>query len=91
MFDVKIDGWWLRRADVEDIANHLGLTVVPIVGRGTLTRLSSFVENGFLSTWGNFQAEGVVARPEVELQDRGGRRIITKLKKKDFRSRGIFS
>jgi len=38
------------------------------------------------SVWGDFQAEGIVARPGVELFDRAGRRIITKLKCRDFRA-----
>lgn len=39
---------------------------------------------GFKSTWGDFQAEGIVARPSVELKNRAGERIITKIKCKDF-------
>lgn len=39
---------------------------------------------GFTSTWGDFIAEGIVARPEVELFDRMGQRIITKIKYNDF-------
>jgi len=33
-----------------------------------------------------FQAEGIVARPKVELLSRTGERIITKIKHKDFQS-----
>jgi len=32
----------------------------------------------------NAKAEGLVARPSVELRDRDGSRIITKIKHKDF-------
>jgi hypothetical protein len=41
---------------------------------------------GFESQWGDFIAEGIVARPQVELRDRAGHRIITKLKHKDFQN-----
>jgi len=44
----------------------------------------AMVKEGFNSQWGNFIAEGIVARPSCELLDRRGNRIITKLKYKDF-------
>ena len=37
------------------------------------------------SAWGPFDAEGIVARPVVDLFNRKGERIITKIKTKDFR------
>ena len=39
---------------------------------------------GFKSQWGDFMAEGIVARPAQELRTRDGHRIITKIKHKDF-------
>lgn len=44
----------------------------------------NLVQKGFNSEWGDFLAEGIVARPSVELFSRNGKRIITKLKYKDF-------
>lgn len=41
-------------------------------------------EKGFKSQWGDFIAEGIVARPMTELKNRNGSRIITKIKHKDF-------
>lgn len=84
LFDVRVGDWWLERSNVEDIARTLGLGVVPIVGKGNINQMVDLVRNGLNSRWGDFQAEGVVARPEVELFARGGKRIITKLKTKDF-------
>ena len=87
LFDVRVSAdrdWWLKRADVEDIGEKLGLLVVPVVGHGTLAEMVEKCRSGFLSEWGQFPAEGIVARPAVELQDRGGRRIITKFKLRDF-------
>lgn len=41
---------------------------------------------GYLrSQWGDFEAEGIVARPVVDLFNRKGERIITKIKAVDFR------
>jgi len=84
LFDVSIGDWWLQRKAVEDIANNLALRIVPICGKGNLHELVNKVALGFDSAWGNFQAEGIVARPSTELKARSGSRIITKLKHKDF-------
>lgn len=84
LFDVKVGTWWLARKDVEDIAYKLGIDVVPVIGRGTLHTAISLAKKGIQSTWGNFQAEGIVARPTVELYSRNGDRIITKIKCRDF-------
>jgi hypothetical protein len=85
LFDVKIGDWWLQRKDVEDISAKLGLEIVPIIGRGTLFDMVKLVKAGVTSTWGEFQAEGLVGKPIIELKTRSGHRIITKLKTKDFR------
>jgi len=84
LFDVKVGEWWLRRPDVEDIANKLALDIVPIVGTGTLHDMVDTVLKGIASQWGDFQAEGLVARPATELRTRSNHRIITKLKHRDF-------
>ena len=86
LFDIKINHCWLKREDVETIANKLNLDIVPIVGSGTLRDLVNMVKTGFNSKWGKFMAEGIVARPENDLLDRNGNRIITKLKHKDFKN-----
>jgi hypothetical protein len=84
LFDVKVGDWWLERDNVEDVANKLHLDTVPLCGAGTLPELVEFTRSGFLSRWGAFRAEGIVARPEVELKTRSSHRIITKLKHRDF-------
>lgn len=85
LFDVRVGKIWLQRKDVEDVANKLGLGIVPILGYGTLIQMIDMVEKGFNSQWGDFPAEGIVARPIVEIQTRMGNRIITKLKHRDFK------
>jgi len=87
LFDVKIGGFWLRRADVEDVAAKLGIDVVPLVAVGTIAEARGLVDhpNDFvLSDWGDFKAEGLVGRPAVDLVDRMGNRVMVKLKHKDF-------
>ena len=85
LIDVKIGFMWLKREDVEDIARHFDIKVVPIIGSGTLTDMVEMTKKGFNSQWGNFLAEGIVARPKVELKTRREDRIITKIKYKDFK------
>lgn len=84
LFDVKIGHWWLLRKDVEEIAEKLNISVVPIIGAGTLFEAEELVKKGFNSKWGNFLAEGLVLTPMVPLMSRNGDRVITKLKYKDF-------
>lgn len=100
LFDVKIGHWWLKRDDVDEIAESLGIDSVPVIGYGTLNDSMHIVSGwsyresdlGELitvppmrSTWGDFEAEGIVARPKVAMFDRKGERIITKIKCVDFR------
>ena len=84
LFDVRVGEWWLKREDLENVAKKLGIDCVPIIATGSLTDAAGFVAAGFQSTWGDFKAEGLVCRPAVELQTRGGHRIITKIKTRDF-------
>ena len=84
LFDVKCGEWWLQRPDVEAIAEKLGLEIVPVIGEGTLFDAVEAAKVGICSTWGNFQAEGIVARPKTELKTRSGHRIIAKIKCRDF-------
>ena len=86
LFDVKIEEWWLQQHDVEDIAEKLGIDTVPIIGTGTLREMVEMAKSGFKSRWGDFTAEGIVAKPAVELKSRNEERIITKIKYKDFNS-----
>ncbi|MGZ3714050.1 MAG: RNA ligase family protein [Ktedonobacterales bacterium] len=85
LFDVKVGDLWLERHNVEDVARKLGLDVVPVIGRGTLQDAINLITNNLRSTWGDFEAEGIVARPTIELLTRRGERIITKIKAIDFR------
>lgn len=84
LFDVMIDGIYLKRASVEDIAKTFGIDVVPIIGYGTLATAIEFVKKKPMSTIGKVKMEGIVARPMVELKDRLGNRVITKIKSCDF-------
>ncbi len=84
LFDIKIGHLFLQRKDVEEIGDKFSVRVVPIVGEGTLKEAEDIVRKGYKSQWGDFLAEGIVARPKIEMRDRRGNRIITKLKHKDY-------
>lgn len=84
LFDVKVADWWLQRPAVEDVAGKLSCDTVPIIGTGTLPEMVAMAQAGFQSKWGPFPAEGIVARPRIELKTRAGHRVITKIKTRDF-------
>lgn len=84
LFDVRIGEWWLERDACEEIAKLFGIDIVPILGYGTIHDAIKKCKDGFFSHWGQFQAEGLVLRPQVSLLARNCRRIIAKVKCKDF-------
>ena len=87
-FDIKIGNVWLKRDAVEDICKKLNIDVVPYLGEMTLDEAIAFVKMGFPSKVAEdptLEAEGVVLRAPLGILDRMGRRIITKVKTKDFR------
>ena len=85
VFDVKIGQWWLKRDDVIDVAGKLGQKAVPFMGTGTLNNVWEFIMRfGLESDWDGVKAEGLVGRPAVDLYNRKGDRIVTKLKVKDW-------
>lgn len=92
VFDVMIGGLYLERHNVEDIAESLGLNVVPLLAKnGTLIEAIQEVQEGFYSTWKtpntknkHFFAEGVVGITSLGLFDRRGRRIAAKIKHEDL-------
>ena len=84
LFDVKVAGLYLSRENVEDVALKFTLEVVPIVLKGKLQDGVDLVKKGLDSQWGNFTAEGLVAKPSTDLFNRRGERILTKIKYEDF-------
>lgn len=84
LFDVYCNGYWLSRINTEDVAMNLGLELVPFIDTGTLADMVDMVSEGFKSQWGDFIAEGIVAKPLVDMYNRHGERIVTKVKYKDF-------
>lgn len=82
-FDVKVGDIWLDRSNTYNVVSKLGLKHVPIVMRGPLIKGIEHVRRGLQSHFGEFYAEGLVARTPMGLLDRRGRRIVCKIKHKD--------
>lgn len=86
LFDVYLpdQNLWLKRDAVEDIAKSFGIDVVDIILTGTLQEAIDFVKTKPKSHIGTANMEGLVCRPTIEMLDRMGRRVITKIKVCDF-------
>ena len=88
LFDVKVGKWWLDREAIKDIANKLGINVVPLMGYMTIPEAIEYVKKGFKSTIAenkDYDAEGLVLKAPCGLLKRDGERLITKIKTVDFR------
>ena len=87
LFDIRVGEWWLKREALVGIAESLGVPLVPLVLEGTLHDAVQLVKDGYVSTIAEdrtYIAEGVVGKPVCDLHDRGGRRIVAKIKHRDF-------
>lgn len=86
LFDIKIGNWWLERKAVDEIAKSLGIRSVPVAFKGTLRDAIYLVMKGFYSLVSKEEliAEGLICEPSIQLFNRKGERVITKIKYKDF-------
>jgi RNA ligase len=87
LFDVMISGNFQPRKVVQEIGDRLGILVCPVIARATLLQWIDWVQYGSAKEsylHPGARNEGVVLRPVVELQTRDRKRVITKLKFKDF-------
>lgn len=87
LFDININGKWLNRSSLEDIAKKLNIDIVPLMGYYTIPEAIEIVAKGFKSTIAennNYDAEGFILKTQDGLLNSRGERIITKLKTCDF-------
>lgn len=87
LFDVMVNGNYQPRDVVEDIAKMFNIDIVPIVIKGTIYDAIEYVMSHPKSIISeeDVYMEGLVGHPLIELQDRCGNRVITKIKWKDFK------
>lgn len=87
LFDVDIDGFNLKRENVDDIATKLGLDSVPVVFVGTLDEAIEFVRKHPESTINNkHEMEGLVLTPCIQLYDNKGHLIKCKCKYREVKN-----
>lgn len=90
VFDIKIDGIWLKFTDVVTICANLGLQIVDLICYDTLENVISekkYIFNSKLAERNDKtkKAEGLVGIPIGDYLDRQGKRIIVKIKAEDFK------
>ena len=93
LFDVRVGEWWLNWPEVEDVAAKFGIRTVPVLGKFTdflptcqreledILSVSIVAENENSTL---IKPEGIVARTEPLLLLRNGKRLMWKIKFKDF-------
>lgn len=86
LFDVQVDGVFLAREDVEDVAQSFNLNVTPVVTEGKIQDAVDFIKSKpkSLIAGQEREMEGLVGVPEKRVYDHRGNRVITKIKSEDF-------
>jgi len=85
VFDALVGRWWLKDADVADVAAKLGLPVVPQLEPASLHDAWHMIQKGLVdSHWDGARIEGMVGRPGVDLFTRSGERLMAKIKVADY-------
>ncbi len=91
LFDVQIEGYYLTRDNVQDIAEKLALDTVPILFEGTLDKAVKFVGEHHMSTIDSrHEMEGLVLEPKgIRLYDNKFKPIKCKCKYRDLVKAGL--
>ena len=92
IFDINIDGFDLKRSDIDDIASRLGLPSVPVRFEGTLEEAIYWVSEHHMSSLGNgnHEVEGLVLVPKnIQLYDNKHKLIKCKCKYRDMLKSGF--
>jgi hypothetical protein len=86
LFDVVVDGHWLKWDDVEDVARKLGIPTVPVLSPGpvSLEWAKCLVHSSALQDPESGHVEGIVARTDPYLFDGRGNRVMFKYKIRDL-------
>lgn len=98
VFDILVNGYWLKMENMKNICESLSLDIVPKYDFGyydhesmpyyvaPLSFAVDVVRKGFKSQLGDksVNAEGLIGRTRIPLFDGSGKRLICKLKTRDF-------
>lgn len=85
LFDVVVNGVWLSFANVQDIAQKLGIESVPVLCEACdLETAKLSVGHSLLQAPDSEHIEGIVARTDPYLFDGRGKRVMFKYKLRDL-------
>ena len=87
LFDVYIPSsdTWLQWDDMTSVADAFNIKHVPLVMTGTIQEAIDYVKTKPVSHINpNHEMEGLVGKPLVDLYDRNHKRVMVKIKVKDF-------
>lgn len=86
LFDVVVGSWWLQRLDVQEIAEKLGVAMVPQLGFMNESEIVEYVKSKpkSLCSLTEQVVEGVVCRSHPLMLFRNGSPIMWKLKTCEF-------
>lgn len=88
LFDVFINNKYLPLEQVNQIAHSLNIRSVPIILTETIDNAVKFVKSkpkSRIAENKEYEMEGLVGRPTVDVYDNEGNRIIVKIKSRDFK------
>ena len=85
LFDARRDKRWLPRQEVEELAGHLDIPIVPEVLVGSIAVAIDYIQHDPASIVARdlITMEGLVGVPTVPLLNQWGERVIVKVKGKD--------
>lgn len=87
LFDVYIPSsdTWLQWNDIMSVANAFNIKHVPLVMTGTIQDAIDYVKTKPVSRINhNHEMEGLVGKPLVDFYDRNHKRVMVKIKARDF-------
>jgi hypothetical protein len=87
-FDIAFDESFVNPQVFDEICQQHSIPIVPKFVSQSISQLDYWVRNGFKSriTGAACDAEGIIAKSPVELRNNAGKRLMFKLKTKDFPS-----
>lgn len=84
VFDIEIDGVFLKFEDMENYLIELGFESVPLAMVGTIQGALDYCMKFDTSLFSKAKLEGLVGKPIGDFRDRLGKRIVVKIKKRDL-------
>lgn len=84
VFDIEIDSIFLTYRSMSILAEELGYKSVPVVLVGTIQDGIDYVLSHEISTFSTAKLEGLIGKPVGDFRDRLGKRIVVKIKRRDF-------